>query len=191
MNGRQTWLRLETILDRLLEMIAEGKAMINLDLGQWKVLSYTSHDLNRALYAFNTLVDAIRSRMPFQTQNAEHLLIDLVTSGNPGRLHPNSFVHRFLTQCSRLTFIYITPGLSFARYQPFVPALGQVGSNEIYLVLLSSTHVAHQETGLGKRGEETRLSTFTRDFDRILSYPAGLYLTECNDTIYPFEDGNQ
>lgn len=201
MNGRQMWLPLEIVLDGFVDMIDQGKilAVDESYSGEqertdpWIMPSYTKQDLEDTLQAFEQLVGAIHDRMPFEHQSAEQSLLEAVTGGNPETLPANSFARRFLAQCSTPRFTHIAPGLSITQYQPFTLASEQVGSNKLFPILLfSSTSSAHQETQRAPWGEQMRISPFTRDFDNVLSYPAGLYLTETKPHgIHPFEDGSR
>ncbi|KAF2008422.1 hypothetical protein BU24DRAFT_403009 [Aaosphaeria arxii CBS 175.79] len=199
MNGRQMWLPLEMVLDGFVDMIDQGKIMAvdENNSGEqertepWIMPSYTEPDLEDTLQAFEQLLDAIHVRMPYQEQSAEQNLLEVVTGGNPGILSPNSFAHRFLTQCSRPNFTHIAPGLSITQQQPFAPTPGQANENKLFpLLLFTSTSPAHQETQRTPWGERIRASPFAHDFDDISTYPAGLYLTETNPhSSHPFEDG--
>jgi hypothetical protein len=201
MNGRQTWLPLEMILDSFVDMIDQGKilAVDESYSGEqertepWIMPSYTEQDLEDALNAFEELISAIYDKMPCRPRSVERGLLEVVTGANPEILPANSFAHRFLSRCSRPNFSYIAPSLSVSQHQPFSPTSGQADPDKLFPVLLfSSTLPAHQETQRAPWGELVRIPPFGRDFDPPSVYPAGLYLTETDphDT-HPFEDGSK
>jgi hypothetical protein len=198
MNGRQTWLPLETILDGFIDMIDHGKILAVGDAyngGQertapWIMPSYTQRDLDDTLEAFQQLVNTIHNKMPSQPQDTETGLLNLVTGGHPQTLPSNSFAYHLLTKSPIPSFTYIAPGLRIAQHQPFASALEQADSNKLYpLLLFSSTHSAHQETICSPWGDIIPVPLFP-DFNTVSTYPAGLYLTETEPCrALPFEDG--
>lgn len=199
MNGRQMWLPLEMILDVLVDMIEQGKILAvddNYDGKQertepWIMPSYTEQDLEDTLEAFKHLVDAIHAKMPSPPESTEQGLLDIVTGGQADSIPANTFAHRFLTRCPRPTFTYIAPGLRIANHQPFDPFFDQASLTPLSpLLLFSSTSPAHQLFRTAPWGEQFRISPFSRDFDAITTYSAGLYLTETDPHgPHPFEDG--
>ncbi|KAF2627858.1 hypothetical protein BU25DRAFT_392248 [Macroventuria anomochaeta] len=199
MNGRQTWLPLETILDGFIDMIDQGKV---LTVGEayngeqertepWIMPSYTQRDLDDTLEAFQQLVNTIHDKMPSQPQDTKAGLLDLVTGGHPQMLPSNSFAYQFLAKSPIPSFTYIAPGLRIAQHQSFAPASEQAESNKLYpLLIFSSTHSAYQETLCAPWGDLIPISPFSSNFSTISTCAAGLYLTETEPHhAHPFEDG--
>lgn len=126
MNGRQSWLPLEFILDGLVDMVDQGKVVAVDDdyngeqerTEPWIMPSYSDIDVKDSLLAFRSLVDAICARMSSRIQHTEHNLLDFVV-GDPESLPSNSFAYRFLSQAKVPPFTYIAPGLRVANCQPF------------------------------------------------------------------------
>ncbi|EAT86893.1 hypothetical protein HBI56_137630 [Parastagonospora nodorum] len=146
--------------------------------------SYKEQGLEDALEASKQLVDAIHQKMPFQPQTAEQGLLELVTGSHPITLSANTLTYRFLARCSRPAWMYIAPGLRIA------PTSEQTSPNTLVpLLIFSSTSPGHQEYRRTPWGEHFRISPFSRDFDGIMTYPAGLYLTETDPHgAHPFEE---
>ncbi|CAD0096051.1 unnamed protein product [Aureobasidium mustum] len=199
MNGRQTWLPLEIILDGLIDMIEQGKVVAvdeDYDGEQertepWIMPPYTEQDVQDTLQAFRSLVDAVSTRMPTQIQHTENSIIDLVTGGDLDCLPSDSFAYRFLSQAKAPPFIYIAPGLRIADHQPFAAVPLEEESAELFpLLLFRSTRSAYRETRRAPWGEDIFDSPFPHEFHSITTYPAGLYLTETEpQETHPFEDG--
>lgn len=114
-----------------------------------------------------------------------------MTGGFPQSLPSDSFAYQFLAQSPRPSFTNIALGLRIVQHQPFAPVSVQVEPNKLYpLLLFSSTRPAHQQTRRAPWGEELPISPFSRGFDTVTIYPAGLYLTESEPhSTHPFEDG--
>ncbi|KAG9747138.1 hypothetical protein KCU59_g4643, partial [Aureobasidium melanogenum] len=152
MNGRQSWLPLEVILDGLIDMIEQGKVVAVAEdydgeqerIEPWIMPSYTEHDLDDTLQAFQSLVDAICVRMPNRIEHTETSLIDLVIDDNVGRLPSNSFAYRFLSQAKVPPLIHIAPGLRIANHQPFAQVpLTETSAESFPLLLFTSTEPAY------------------------------------------------
>lgn len=199
MNGRQSWLPLECILDGLLDMIDQGKVLaVDDDHGgeqerttPWIMPSYTEQDLDETLKAFQCLIDAICAAMPGQPEQNGDSLIDLVTGGNPDSLPSSSFSRRFLSQAINPPFTYSAPGLRIARYQPFAAVPESVRPGDLFpLLLFSSAQPAYRQIRRAPWGEDLPVSPFPYEFQCISEYPGGLYLTETESQgMHPFEDG--
>jgi hypothetical protein len=197
MNGRQSWLPLDHILDGFVEMIDQGKIVAvgeDYDGEQerttpWIMPSYTEQDLEQTVKAFQDLVDVICAAMPTRLEQTGDKLIDLVTAGGPYSLPSNSFAYRFLFQATNPPFKYIAPGLHVAEQQPFAAVPVSVRPGDLFpLLLFSSARPAYRETEF--RGEDVLVSPFAYEFQCISDYPAGLYLTETEPQgVHPFEDG--
>jgi hypothetical protein len=199
MNGRQTWLSLEMILNEFIDMIDQGKVVAvdeayNGDQERtepWIMPSYTQRDLDDTLGAFQQLVNTINDKLPSQPLETEIGLLDLVTGGDQQRLPSDSFAHQFLVRSPVPSFTYLAPGLRIAQRQPFVPPPEDENEpNKLSpLLLFSSTQPAHQETVRSPWGMMP-ISSFTGEIGTAPVYPAGLYLTETDPCgMHPFEDG--
>jgi hypothetical protein len=198
MNGRQTWLPLETILDGFIDMIDQGKVVaVEAYNGEqertepWIMPSYTQRDLDDTLGAFQQLVNTINDKLPSQPLETEIGLLDLETGGDQRRLPSNSFAHQFLVRSPEPSFTYLAPGLRIAQHQPFAPPPENEDEPNMLspLLLFSSTQPAHQETVHSPWGVMP-VSPFTSEINTTSDYPAGLYLTETDPyRMHPFEDG--
>jgi hypothetical protein len=199
MNGRQTWLSLEMILNEFIDMIDQGK-VVAVDEAYsgdqertepWIMPSYTQRDLDDTLGAFQQLVNTINDKLPSQPLDTEIGLLNLVTGGDQQRLPSNSFAHQFLVRSPVPSFTYLAPGLRIAQHQPFaLPPEDENEPNKLSpLLLFSSTQPAHQETVRSPWGVMS-VSSFTGEIGTASVYPAGLYLTETDPCgMHPFEDG--
>ncbi|EEA26446.1 hypothetical protein TMatcc_005283 [Talaromyces marneffei ATCC 18224] len=194
MNGRQTWLPLEIILECFLDMIDQGKALAVDSLydgnqertDPWIMPSYTVSDVDQTLEAFNRLAHAVEIRMPRAPGNENHHVSDEI---EPSALSPNTFASQFLLRAREIRFSQIAPGLCMARQQPFSSVDTEEGKLKPILLFESSLN-ACQDTERTPWGEEVPISPFPRHFQAVSNYPAGLYLTETDpDGIHPFEDG--
>lgn len=203
MNGRQTWLPLEIILDGLVDLIEQGKirAVDETYAGEqertepWIMPSYTQRDLDEAVDAFTQLVDAIHVRMPERPRSEGVGLLDIVTGGHPEILPADSFAHLFLAACPRPAFKFIAPGLGIATTQPFAPDPEHPANTATVfpLLLFASPSPAHQPTQPTPWGTQILISPFARPFDTInTTYPSGLYLSETDPSgPHPFSDGSK
>jgi hypothetical protein len=187
------------VLDCLIDMIDQGKILAENEthFGKqesakpWIMPSYTERDLEETVQAFEKVVAAFHARLPSHLESIGENLLDVVTDAMPDTLPANSFARRYLARCSRPGFTHIAPGLSIAQCQPFAPESGHAMDDKLFPFLpFSSTLPAHKQTRRTPWSEQMYISPFTRDFDSVAIYPAGLYLTETNyHGTYPFEDG--
>jgi hypothetical protein len=105
LNGRQTWMKLEEILESFLEMMDQGKVVAvdgSYDGKQehfdgWIMPSYTEQDLEDSLDALSALITAIETRLPspppiadFDTGHIDTTVPETSPRSRPRRL-PDAF----------------------------------------------------------------------------------------------------
>jgi hypothetical protein len=198
MNGRQTWLRLEMILNGLIDMIDQGKFnAVEAYNGEqertepWVMPSYTQQDLDDTLEAFQQLVNTINDQLPSQPLETEIGLLDVVTGGDQQRLPSDSLAHQFLVRSPVPSFMYLAPGLRIAQHLIFVlrPEDQDELNNLSPLLLFSITQPGHQETVRSPWGVMP-VSSFMGENNTTSGYTARLYLTETDPyRMHHFEDG--
>jgi hypothetical protein len=200
MNGRQEWVRLEQILEALLEMMDQRKVVAIDDSYSgkqehsfpWIMSSYTEYDLQESLKAVDALISAIEERMPVRPAQTG-FEIGFIDTNDPEistMFPPGTFARRFLEQARRPRFTYFAPGLQIATTQPFA-SVSVVNENTLRpVLLLQSSALASRNTFRTPWGESYSTSAFHGDFRDIEQYPSGLYLTDIRPHgDSPFEDG--
>ena len=133
---------LEVILDSYLDMIDKGKVTLICPnppiwprpINPWVLYSYTKVDVEKALSAMQSLLDAIVARQPAREAAVSHNPWSdpkLLTSIN---LPPKTFAHDFLTGLftHKITFRYIAPGIRLPTAAEFAtqPYLGSYPTND-------------------------------------------------------------
>jgi hypothetical protein len=204
-NGRQPWYPLETVLEAWRDMIRVGKIQAvgddvevpNPKFDPWINVPYSEAMLQETIYAFNTLVDAIESRMPEPPpeQRPTGLVDDdvLKESGIPA-----GFAYDFIQKAQRPRFKYIAPNLAVPTAttlprQPFFsidPDPANEDDNQILgiqpmlLFRSNQNYIAppnHDITGSGL--------PFSWPYSQIPQYPSGLYFSAVDrESSNPFED---
>jgi hypothetical protein len=199
MNGRQGWVRLEEILEALLEMMDQGK-VVAVDgsysgrqetISGWIMPSFTEHDLEESLQGLDALIAAIEERLPVPPPKTgfEIGFIDPDDPETSAVFPPGTFARRFLERARKPRFAFLAPGLQIATSQPFASVAIEEDRLRPILLLQSSSRAYH-DTFRTSWGEPYSVPHFHRDFGEIIDYPAGLYLTETKPyDVNPFEDG--
>jgi hypothetical protein len=182
------WYPLETALEFWLNQIRKGRIAaapkakhpksVNERYDPWEFIPYSDGMLEENIDAFDRLVEAIEAQMPSMAGDTEaeeisHGLID------ESVLHtmdlPRKFAHDFLRQARRPRFKNIAPGLevpttSTFSDQPFGSYLSP-SSDVPPILLFRSKSVYPSETTQDSAAGESPFA----EFDRISTYPAGLY----------------
>ncbi|KAH0250519.1 hypothetical protein KCV00_g1, partial [Aureobasidium melanogenum] len=205
LNGRTPWLPLEVILSAWLDMVDVGKVRAvddsveaNEKFDPWICCHWNQGMVQETVKAFNALLDSIESRMEDQgfvvTDSKPPLLPDatLEAAGIP-----NGFARSFFTQPRRPGFRYIAPDISIPSpgsflQQPFSSIMHDEQDEdpdedeliiEPILLFASSSHVS-------LANEEDKYHPFPWPYNQLLSFPAGLYLTDSERSAgHEFEDG--
>ncbi|KAG9523074.1 hypothetical protein KCV07_g2804, partial [Aureobasidium melanogenum] len=205
LNGRTPWLPLEVILSAWLDMVDVGKVRAvddsveaNEKFDPWICCHWNQGMVQETVKAFNALLDSIESRMEDQgfvvTDSKPPLLPDatLEAAGIP-----NGFARSFFTQSRRPGFRYIAPDISIPSpgsflQQPFSSIMHDEQDEdpdedeliiEPILLFASSSHVSLVN-------EEDKYHPFPWPYNQLLSFPAGLYLTDSERSAgHEFEDG--
>jgi hypothetical protein len=217
-NLRQKWYPLDVVLSAWLDMIKLGKVQAvpegyhspNGKYDPWIMVPYSQQQLEATVQSFNSLVDAIESRMPAQSVSSRlpdlpQTLLTEVQSAPPllspqvldAVCIPPGFAYSFLSKARLPSFRHIAPGLSLPTRatlisQPLAAVHPEPESWEEQdplnpmrlppILLFSSSK--NYETWADSRGNpiDDRFvhRPFSWPYSEVGSYPAGLYLTPVN-----------
>ncbi|KAI1096628.1 hypothetical protein F5B19DRAFT_153636 [Rostrohypoxylon terebratum] len=106
------WLPLEVILQKALHAWDTGKFFWDAQESTMKVRSWTEHDVEESVAAFNRLISSIEVRMPCEDNEAHiHRRLEPLDAQSLTPFNINAFAVRFLTTAKRPSFSFVAPGI--------------------------------------------------------------------------------
>ncbi|THW47914.1 hypothetical protein D6D21_03171 [Aureobasidium pullulans] len=204
LNGRTPWFPLEVILSAWLDMVDIGKIQaveetveVNEKFDPWICRHWNQGMVQETVEAFSALVNSIEARMKDQGMRVTDADQPLLLDESLEAAHtPHGFARSFLSQARRPSFTYIAPGVSipnqdsFAQ-QPFFSVEYEeqdedVDEDELVIkpILLFAS-----SSSVRLASEDEKNHPFSWPYNQLLSFPAGLYLTESERSAgHEFED---
>ncbi|KAF2635500.1 hypothetical protein P280DRAFT_411396 [Massarina eburnea CBS 473.64] len=205
-NGRLRWYPLDTVLEAWLDMIKKEKVKATkpheMDLERfepWVLVRYTDSGLNETINTFNSLVEAIESRIPgfdIHAKDISYGLVDQTTLDAANIM--DGFGRQFLLRARRPRFLYIAPGLqtissSTFSHNPFLAVFNNLPISDKpqgrtpedippLLLFFSTQSYTVADPNRADRGP------FYWPYQNMHIYPAGLYLPQHTFGLHRFDD---